>query len=200
MNNFLFAIFIAFVNNVDNISARVAFSVKGIYISNRVNLFISFITLILTGGATFLGQTATGFIDKNISSVISMVMFVGMGIWIIIDTYVKMGKKKESKNSLFMIMESPEKADSNDSKDIDLFEAIVLGVALSINNIAGGFAAGMMGLNFILIGVASAVFNYLALWAGNYLTDIIIKLKLGVKATFLSGILLVAFGVFQLFI
>jgi len=200
MNNIIFAIFISFVNNVDNISARVAFSVKGIYISNRVNLLISLITLILTGAATFLGQMATGFFDQTISSFISMLLFVGMGVWIVLDTLLKVDKKKARKNQLLKVIESPEEADTNDSKDIDLVEAIVLGVALSINNISGGFAAGMMGLNFILVGVSSAVFNYIALWAGNYLTEIIVKLKLGMKATFVSGILLIAFGVCQLFI
>ena len=48
-----------------------------------------------------------------------------------------------------------EKADFDGSKTISFSEAIVLGIALSINNIAGGFDAGITNLNLWLTATIS---------------------------------------------
>jgi putative Mn2+ efflux pump MntP len=53
-------------------------------------------------------------------------------------------------------------------------------------------------LNSFLVGFFSALFSFLALWAGNYIADFFMKWKLGNAATIIAGTVLIAIGVEQI--
>ena len=95
-------------------------------------------------------------------------------------------------------MKNTENADEDNSNDIDFKEATFLGIALSINNIGGGLSAGIIGLNPFFIGFFSAVISFVALWAGNYITDFFKKHNIGNKATIVAGIMLILLGIKQI--
>lgn len=202
--HFFYIIFISLANNLDNIGVRIAYSLRGIKISIQKNLWISFITFIISSFAAFLGATISGLIDKKLCSYISMFLLIIIGLWIIIDSQIKKRKNsvestttKKSKN-LLTILDKPECADLDNSKEIDFKEATLLGVALSINNIGGGISAGMIGLNSFYVGLLSAIISFLALFTGNYLTKIFNKFDFGSKTTIISGIILILIGIKQI--
>ncbi len=203
--HFLYTMLIALANNLDNIGVRIAYSVRGIRIPTSINLWISFITFIISSLAAFAGSTLSGFFTKTFSAVISMVLLAGIGIYIIVEPYVKKDdveeKKPEKKSGkiIFHIFRKPEKADMDNSKDIDFKEATFLGIALSINNVGGGLSAGMIGLNSFFVGLLSAVISFAALWAGNYITKFFTRIGMGNKATVFAGAVLVLLGIKQLF-
>jgi putative sporulation protein YtaF len=204
MHGSIYSVLIAFANNMDNISVRIAYSIRGIKITVEKNLWISIITFLFSAAACYFGETLSGYMNKKDAAIVSMVLLSVIGLWIIIEPCLKKKKsqkkaKVESSNIIINILEKPESADLNQSKDIDFKEATFLGIALSINNIGGSFSAGMIGLNSLLIGVLSAIISFAALWAGNYLTNILIKLGITEKANFVSAILLILIGVKQLF-
>lgn len=132
-----------------------------------------------------------------------MILLVIIGCWIIIEPYFKKEVNSEiedntnKEKTVYDILKEPENADIDNSKDIDFKEATFLGIALSINNIGGGLSAGMIGLNSLFVGLFSAVISFLALWAGNYITDFLNKWNLGKKATLIAGILLILIGMKQ---
>jgi putative sporulation protein YtaF len=105
---------------------------------------------------------------------------------------------RAGKASVLEVFSEPEKADVDGSKHIDFREATILGLALSINNVGGGLSAGMIGLNAIMIGLLSAVINFVALWSGNYIAAFFTRWNLNKKATFAAGILLIALGIRQI--
>ena len=76
-------------------------------------------------------------------------------MFILCQPFLRQKDTVESKDSsvLMEVLRNPEKADFDGSKTISFSEAIVLGVALSINNIAGGFDAGVTNLNLWLTAV-----------------------------------------------
>jgi putative sporulation protein YtaF len=203
--HFLYTILIALANNLDNIGVRIAYSIRGIKIPTSKNLWISSITFIISSLAAFAGSTLSGIFTKTVSAVISMVLLAGIGIYIIVQPYVKKDdfeEKKTDKKSgkiIFNIFKKPENADMDNSKDIDFKEATFLGVALSINNVGGGLSAGMIGLNAFFVGFLSAVISFAALWAGNYITKFFTRIGMGNKATVIAGAMLVLLGVKQLF-
>jgi ferredoxin len=88
--------------------------------------------------------------------------------------------------------------DMDKSLHIDFKEATLLGLALSINNIGGGLSAGMIGINAFAMGFLSAVVNFIALWAGNYVAEFFMRYNLHRKAGFLGGIILIAIGIEQI--
>ena len=199
-----YIIFISLANNLDNISVRIAYSLRGIKISIQKNLWISLITLIISTSFAYLGSSISLFLNERITSYISMLLLVMIGAWIILGE-IKRHKKisktndaiKNSKN-LFTLLDQPENADLDNSKDIDFKEATLLGLALSLNNIGGGLSAGMIGLNSLYVGLLSSAISFVALFAGNYLAKLFNRYNFGDKATITSGVILILIGIKQI--
>lgn len=200
--HFFYTVLIALANNLDNISVRIAYSVCGIKISTAKNLWISAITFFIATLAALAGSRISSFFDEGVSSMISMLLLAGIGIWIIREQFVKPrdnagDKQAGNKKALLNILRKPEYADADGSKEIDFKEAAVLGIALSLDNIGGGFSAGMMGLNMFYMGLMSGLVSFLALWTGNYISVYLNKYGLGKKAAVISGIALILIGLKQ---
>lgn len=198
----LYTLFIALANNIDNIGVRIAYSIRGIKISPSKNLWISVITFIISSLAAFSGSVVSKLLNKNTASIISMILLITIGLWIIIEPYThkymsENGNAETENTNIYDILVNPEKADKDRSKDIDFKEATFLGIALSINNVGGGLSAGMIGLNSFFVGFFSAVISFLALFAGNYITDFFKKWNLEKRATIFSGLILILIGIKQ---
>jgi len=195
---------IALSNNFDNIGVRVAYSIRGIKISNPINLWISVITFFISAFAAYSGTKLSGIFSKQMSSIVAMLLLSAIGTWMIIDHYKKKndGHMEEtdvdSGQGILHILANPQKADMDNSKHIDFKEATVLGIALSINNVGGGLSAGMIGLNSFWVGLLSAIISFIALWGGNFISEYFIKWHIADKATVAAGIVLIAIGVEQL--
>ena len=204
MTNVFYTLFIALTNNIDNISARIAYSIRGIRISIPINIWISVLTCVISSFAAFSGTMISGFVSKRFSSIIAMSLLTAIGLWMIAEPYLKKDNEspgdsgQENGKNVLRIMMKPEYADKDHSKHIDFKEATVLGVALSINNIGGGISAGMIGLSPFWVGLLSAVINFLALWTGNYIAGIFTAWNLSQKATVVAGIILIAIGIEQI--
>jgi len=204
MYHLVYILLISLANNLDNIGVRIAYSIRGIKISIPINMWIAVITFIISGFAAYSGTLITGLLSKQLASIISMVLLSGIGLWIIAEPYMKKNSNvlnrshQDRGSNIWHIIVNPEKADSDNSKHIDFKEATVLGIALSINNIGGGLGAGMIGLNSFWVGFFSAVISFVALWAGNYITDYLAKWHIGNKATVVAGIALILIGIEQI--
>jgi len=200
----MYIVVISLINNLDNIGVRIAYSIRGIKISTAINLWISVITFVISALAAFSGTLLSEYLSKRLSSVISMFLLTAIGLWIIIEPFIKKNnalfdEPSEARGkSIWHVFINPHHADRDVSKHIDFQEATVLGIALSINNIGGGLGAGMIGLNSMLVGLFSAAFSFLALWAGNYIAEFFMKWRLGNAATMLAGAVLIAIGVEQI--
>ena len=133
MYHVFYTFLIALTNNVDNVAARIAYSIRGIRISIPINIWISVITFIISGFAAYSGTMISGILSKRVSSFIGMALLSAIGLWMILEQYVKKnddaeGEEEEGKDGVFRIMGHPEKADMDRSKRIDFKEATVLGV------------------------------------------------------------------------
>lgn len=202
--DFFYILLIALANNLDNIGVRIAYSIKGIRITNLKNLWISVITFLISSIAAFSGSIVSKLFSRKVSSFISMALLIAIGIWIIAEPYIKRkaGRSPEQGmprgNNIYDILREPENADMDNSKDIDFKEATFLGIALSINNIGGGLSAGMIGLNSIFVGFFSAAISFVALWMGNMISRLISRLNLGNKAVIAAGVLMILLGIRQI--
>jgi len=206
MTHLIYIFLIALSNNVDNITARIAYSIRGIKITTLINLWISVITFVISYLAASSGTMVSATLGRRASSIIAMVVLTAIGSWMILE---KTLKKKcietpvmpvvDKTKGLGHILVKPENSDMDNSKHINFKEATFLGIALSINNVGGGLSAGMIGLNAFLVGFLSAVFNFIALWAGNHVADFFIRRKISDKAAIVGGLILIAIGIEQLF-
>ena len=204
MHHFIYTFFIALTNNFDNIGVRIAYSIRGIRITTLINLWISVITFVISFFAAFSGTIISGVISKQLSSLIAMLLLTAIGLWMILESYLKKNNDctdesvRENKKSACHVLLHPKDADMDNSKHIDFKEATFLGIALSINNVGGGVSAGIIGLNSFWVGFLSAVLSFLALWAGNYVAEFFIKWNISQKASVVAGLLLIAIGIEQI--
>lgn len=208
MQDFSYAFLIALANNVDNLGARIAYSIQGTKVSTPINLWISVITFIISFGAALLGTAVIGSLGAKAASMIAMALLAGLGSLMIIHAGRQASHAEElreeepqekDRKSLWSVLLQPQHADVDASKHIDFKEGTVLGIALSINNIGGGLSAGIIGVTPFLVGFLSAVVSFLALWAGNYVAEFFVKRGVANRASALGGVLLIIIGIKQVF-
>ena len=99
--------------------------------------------------------------------------------------------------SLRQLLTDPTSADQNRSRDIDLREATILAVALSLNNVGGGFSAGLVHLSAMWTALFSAVVSFLVLWFGGWAGYQLGVTRVGKYAQTIAGILLLVIGLCQ---
>ena len=194
MQSILYAFFIALINNIDNISVRIAYSLKGVKIDVYKNILISLITFIMSTMSAFFGAFLLDFISPNISAIFTMIIFIILGLYFIFEPYIK---RKEASTYVGIITD-PNNADIDNSKTIDLKEALFLGIGLNLNNIGGSLSAGIYGVNIYLIGGLSTIISFISLWLGNYLTNIFQNTVAYKKANLVIGIILILLGLRQI--
>lgn len=198
--DFFYLLIISLVNNLDTIGVRVAYSVKGIKIPLYTNLWVTLIAFLFSAIAAQSGSGLANILPEKTVKIISMLLLVFIGFWLIVEPYFSQEKKSRKKNThVLAILADPSKADQDGSKEIDFKEATFLGVALSLNNIGGGITAGMLGFGWLAVGLLSALFSFIVLQVGNKLTYYLQEWRLGSKAPFLAGFLLIIIGIRQLF-
>ena len=133
----------------------------------------------------------------------AMALLVALGSWMILHArkqeWHSEKPPEKSSTSIWKVLAKPHHADLDDSKHIDLKEATILGIALSINNIGGGLSAGIIGINPVLVGFLSALVSFVALWGGNYVADFFVRRRIANKAAVVGGFLLIAIGIKQVF-
>lgn len=201
MHHIFYTLLIAVSNNVDNLGARLAYSIQGIKITPLVNLWISFITFLFSSASAFLGAKFLSVLGGHIASMIAMTVLVIIGGLMILQALPKnkvvhRPHNKRAENAWHVLLNLGH-ADLDDSKHIDFSEATILGIALSVNNIGGGLSAGMLKLNAINVGLLSAVLSFIALWAGNYVAEFFIQHHLDKKAEVAGGLVLISIGIGQ---
>ncbi len=203
VHHLFYAIIIALANNVDNLGARIAYSIQGTKVHVLINLWISVITFVISASAAFSGAAVIGAAGNDVASTIAMAMLVGLGLWMIIQARLQSWHERiheeKTSSSHLTIFRKPHHADVDDSKHIDFKEGTFLGVALSINNIGGGVSAGVLKIDPVLVGFLSALVSFVALFAGNYVADYFVRRHIADKAAIVGGLLLILIGIKQVF-
>ena len=140
------------------------------------------------------------FISEFTANLIGAIVLGIIGVFILCQPFLGQRNTVGSKdgNVLMGILRDPEKADFDGSKTISFSEAIVLGIALSINNIAGGFDAGITNLNLWLTATISGVFSFICISGFAYVGKRFLAEYLGKWATVIAGVLLILIGIDQL--
>ena len=203
MQNFVYAFLIALANNVDNLGARIAYSIQGTKVSTLINLWISIITFAISFGAAYFGEEVTGSFGAGAASIVATALLVGLGTSMILGARKPAWHEDEPPEkdsaSLWTVLLKPHHGDIDASNHIDFKEGTVLGIALSINNIGGGLSAGIIGVNPWLVGLLSAIVSFVALWAGNYVAEFFVRQGIANKAAVVGGLLLIIIGIKQVF-
>jgi putative sporulation protein YtaF len=153
----------------------------------------------LLGG--LFGNWVSIWLSPFVCNIIGMIVLVTIGVWVLSQPYIekKVKDRSSNRNVFLQILQNPEEADLDGSKSVGLLESILLGIALSINNLAGGFDTGITHLNIWITSLISGVFSYVCVGVCAYLGSRVSGERLGKQASFIAGIILILVGLHQVF-
>jgi len=193
--------------NIDNFAVGVAYGIKNIKIGIASSLIIALISAAGTFFSMSFGLVISKCLPLFVSNALGSMILIGIGLWIIADDMIKKHERtiQESSNkNEFMeymdLLDHPEKADTDRSGNIDVKESVTLAFALTINNIGLGIGASIAGLNIIFNTLLTFFFSLAAVVLGCRLGNGCFSKALGKYATFVSGLIIIALGTYQLFI
>ena len=205
--------------NADNIAVGLAYGARRIRLPLASNLLIAFITSFGTLITMILGKKmADSWLDERVADHIGSGIIVAVGLYVIVQSFRQPASEVSAKTSvallpapsvssggmrwlreLVRVIREPELADRDYSGGIDPKEATVLGLALTINNLPTGLAAGTLNLNPLLTTAVVLLFSLLTFWVGIWIGLRYVSRLWGVWAGLIAGAMLVLVGFYEMF-
>jgi len=209
---------LALSSNLDNLGVGMAYGTRKIKLSLSSNLLIA----VITSGCTLISMALgkdVAIISKNQRAAgdVGAAIIIAVGIYLFFQSFRARGVHAAPSEQLTIrptgklqngllgwlkqlirLTREPSLADWNYSRSIEAAEAATLGIALSLNNVPNGFAAGLIGLSPALTTTAVFVFSVLTLWFGIWIGVRFMSRLFRDWAGPASGIMLILLGVYEL--
>jgi putative sporulation protein YtaF len=202
---FLSIFFLCLAPNLDNMAIGLAYGARKINVPFKSNFAIALFSGFAILTSSLLGNLLSNYIPNYLGNMIGGSIVSVMGIYTI-GSYLY-ARRKSSKvqennylcfDNIKAVMNDPSIADKDYSGDISLKESILLGIALALNCLGTGFGAGMSGVNVWVLTVAVIIFSLITISFGALVGRRYATKFLGDRATIISGLLLLAVGVYQM--
>jgi putative Mn2+ efflux pump MntP len=178
--HWLSAVVIAAVSNLDNLSAGLAFGLRGRRIMIAPNALIAVVTMAGTAGAMTSGRAIGRLLPSGLAGALGAAIIVAIGVVTLV------GWPPTRQPAL------------SGEQTLSWHEALVLGVALSLNNIGSGVGAGIAGVSPVVTTLLAGLFSLLCVGGGSRLGRSLSRVLLPGLARFVAGVVLVGLGVAML--
>ncbi|MDT8718667.1 sporulation membrane protein YtaF [Clostridium sp. 19966] len=179
----------------DNFIVGLSYGTKKIKINFISNTLVAFISCLGTFVSMLLGKYFNNFISPHIADILGSLMLMLFGIYMLIGAY----KSSHGASDIIeTVYDHPEIIDTNNSNIIELKEAIILGFILCINNIGLGIGASFAGLNIFLTSAASFIFSMIFIKLGDYIGKSFISNKLSHISQYVSSLIIILLGLYEL--
>ncbi|GGJ13081.1 membrane protein [Alicyclobacillus cellulosilyticus] len=190
---------IALASNLDNAGVGIAYGVRGMGISWWANLIIAVISGLATLLSGWIGRVITRVLPPHLAAWLGAAALMAVGVWVLTAPWRERARRgRTPHNVVSRILRDPLAADFDRSQTISLGEATVLGLALAMNALVGGFDAGVVRIDIAWTAVAVAAASYVLLGMSAYLGRRFAAKAFGDRATVAAGTLLILIGLHQL--
>lgn len=179
--------------NTDNFVVGISYGIKKIKIGPASNLLIALINLAGTILSMSAGKAIFRFLPGKMSNFIGSIILILIGCYTVVSPLLAASHPDR-------ILENPEKADMDNSKSIEVKESVALAFALTINNMGLGIGASITGLNIIITSIFTLFFGLLTITLGCLLGSRFLSKASSKGATIVSGLLIIALGVYEILI
>ncbi|MFZ3590728.1 sporulation membrane protein YtaF [Bacillus sp. DJP31] len=204
-------ILLAFAVSLDSFSVGFTYGLRKMHMPLRSILVIalcSALTLILAMG---VGSLISLVLSPEWAEKIGGIVLVGIGAWVLFQFFRPEKEQDETKEKALIvkfeikalgvaihILRKPMAADIDKSGAITGIEALLLGVALSLDAFGAGIGAALLGYSpyimALLVATMSSLFLFLGLKGGQLFSNN----KWIQKFSFLPGLLLIMIGIWKL--
>ncbi|WP_442595404.1 sporulation membrane protein YtaF [Neobacillus sp. D3-1R] len=210
MAQFISLLVLAFAVSLDSFSVGFTYGLRKMQIPLK-SIFIiatcSAVSLLVAAG---LGHFLARILSPEITDQLGGLILIGLGAWVLFQ-FFRPEKNKElvtiektivnfeikSLGIVINILRKPMSADFDLSGTITGIEALMLGVALSLDAFGAGIGAAMLGFSPIALAIVVAVMSSVFVWMGIKSGTFFSKSDWVQKFTFIPGILLIIIGVWK---
>jgi putative Mn2+ efflux pump MntP len=188
------AIVIAAVSNLDNLGVAVTIGIRGTRIAAIPNLIIAAVTMAGTAAAMSSGRALAKLVPSPTTASLGALIIIAVGAETVL---ASLGAVRAPERS--PVLARALRGRRRDSSDrISYREALVLGVALSLNNVASGIGAGVAGIRPLATTLLAGAFSLLSIGGGSFAGQVAGRLLSGRRAPLVSGLALLAIGIAML--
>lgn len=190
--HWLSVLLIGIASNLDNLGISVTLGMRATHIPFSSNLIIAVLSMLATYLSLAMGSFVSGFVSPAVANFTGGLLIISLGAWTIWSSF-----QTPSDGSIF---QDPSTADRDRNHVISWKESITLGLALALNSLAGGFGAGISGVPALWTTLSVGLFSLLTVDLGARAGTKIAATWLGRHADFVSGLLLIAIGFYEIVI
>ncbi|MFA9462948.1 MAG: manganese efflux pump [Velocimicrobium sp.] len=170
--------------SIDALGIGISYELKGIKVGILSRTMMGIINAGVMGGAIFAGREMVLFFPPAVSE------WIGTGILILVGSLF-------IKNALFAKEDCT--CDFDHSKDINVMEAFLLGIALSADSLSIGIAAAVFHISILFMPLCVGFMQILFLWLGKLLVKNT-NFKKGIdekRSGIFAGSILIFMGIFR---
>ena len=211
MTNVMALSLLAFAVSIDSFSVGFTYGLKQMRIPLASIIVIACMSAATMLLSMYIGGLLSRVLSAGMAEKIGGSLLIMLGIWVLYQNIRPQGKEvpEEAEEKVIAtiemkyfgiainILKKPMEADFDRSGTIVGIEAVVLGIALSLDAFAAGLGAAMMGFSPVLlagsIGAMSALFIKMGMGLGTHLS----YQRWISQLSYLPGILLILLGVLK---
>lgn len=197
--------------SMDGFGVALTYGIRKIHIPFISMLIISSVSASMVGISMGSGKLIATLISPTASSILSAVLLMSLGFWIIFKAWIETKKNKiteempvfkwqiPSLGIAVQILCEPDLADADASGSISAWEAFYLGVALALDALGAGLAMAMAGYSVVLSMLLVGLCKIFMLSTGLYLGLAGTKEKITGKLAFIPGMILLLLGIWKIY-
>lgn len=142
--------------SIDALGIGISYRLKGVKISCLAKSIIGILSGFIMLGSLFMGKVMLKIVPNEVAQIFGTVVLLMIGLSFI-------------RNSLFQ--KNGKTYDFDQSKEIELGEAAILGVALSADSISAGVAISTIGLSSFWIPIVVGFMQVILLYLGELFVE-----------------------------
>lgn len=194
--------FLVIAVSLDSFGVGVTYGMRKIRVPLTGLLIIMLCSGIMVLLAMTIGNSLRSFISPSMAEVLGGGILIALGVFSLYN--VLLSKREEApeprkQNILATVLNTPDKADLDQSGSISANEALLLGTALAMDAFGAGIGASMLGYSPMITALLIACMSGLFLFCGIKMGVLLSKNRVLQKMSFVPPILLIALGIFNIF-
>ncbi|MEI5905497.1 sporulation membrane protein YtaF [Bacillus spongiae] len=207
MNSDISLLLLAFAVSLDSFSTGLTYGLRKMGMPLKSILIISFCSAGSLLAAMSLGQMLQNILSADWASRIGGLILVMLGLWVLYQ-FFQPEKQVEQDGTILnveikslgvvvQILKRPLSADIDRSGTITGIEALLLGVALSLDAFGAGIGAALLGFSPFFLAVCVVLMSFAFLSSGLKLGQLFSHLQWVQRVSFLPGIILIFIGILR---
>lgn len=188
------SVLFAFSANIDTFVVGMSYGIQKTHISFLQKVLISMITLAGTFLSISMGIHLLPFLPPQAAQIAGSTLLIVLGIYYLIKSIVKSFRERVTS-----CQAGPSSA-AQDWLSLSMKEAVIIGLALSINNIGMGIGVSVTGVGLLFTSGVTFFISMAFLYLGNNLGKTRLFRLTSQFADPLSGLILIGLGIYELLI